>query len=40
MSSGAKEDCKVRGYNVNFAERENLKKWIRSMRSKDIEIIV
>lgn len=40
VSSGAKEDCKVRGYNVNFAERENLKKWIRSMRSKDIEIIV
>ncbi len=40
VSSGAKEDCKVRGYNVNFAERENMKKWIKSMRSSDTEIIV
>lgn len=40
VSSGAKEDCKVRGYNINFAERDTLKRWIKSMRSKDVEIIV
>ena len=40
VSSGAKEDCKVRGYNISFAEKENLEKWIKSMRTKDIEIIV
>ena len=40
VSSGAKEDCKVRGYNIGFIERRNLNKWIKSMRSKDVEIIV
>lgn len=40
VSSGAKEDCKVRGYNIDFVERKNLNKWIKSMRSKDVEIIV
>lgn len=40
VSSGAKEDCKVRGYNIGFVERGKLNKWIKSMRSKDVEIIV
>lgn len=40
VSAGAKETCKVRGYNIDFAERKNLEKWIKSMRSRDIEIIV
>lgn len=40
VAMGAKEDCKVRGYNIDFAEKSTLQKWITSMRSKDIEIIV
>lgn len=40
VAMGAKEDCKIRGYNIDFAEKPTLQKWITSMRSKDIEIIV
>lgn len=40
VSLGAKEDCKVRGYNINFAERDKLEKWIKSMRSKDVDVII
>lgn len=40
VSQGAKEDCKVRGYNIAFAERDTLEKWIKSMRSTNTEIIV
>lgn len=40
VAEGAKQDCKVRGYNIDFAERNTLHNWVKNMRSKDTEIIV
>ena len=33
VSKGAKADCSARGYNIQFAERETLSRWLEGMRT-------
>lgn len=33
VSDGAKTDCSARGYNISFAERKTLDKWVKEMRT-------
>jgi restriction system protein len=40
VSEGAKNDCSARGYNINFAERKTLDKWIEELRTPYTGIIL
>lgn len=40
ISRGAREDCIARGYNIRFAERDTLNKWLQQMRTPYHEIVI